>query len=52
VEGRETYNEVLVSIARQLDATSARSVLRDNTSRLFGLASVDDAQARRPPGSG
>ena len=40
VEGRQTYNEVLLAIARKLDAASARLVLRDNTSRLFGLASA------------
>jgi predicted TIM-barrel fold metal-dependent hydrolase len=40
VEGRQTYNEVLLAIARELDAAAARMVLRDNTSRLFGLVSA------------
>ena len=40
VEGRQTYNEVLLAIARELDPAAARMVLRDNTSRLFGLVSA------------
>jgi Tat protein secretion system quality control protein TatD with DNase activity len=46
VEGRQTYNQVLVAVARGLGPAAARKVLRDNTSRLFGLT----AGAR--PGSG
>jgi predicted TIM-barrel fold metal-dependent hydrolase len=46
VEGRQTYNEVLLAVARELDATSARMVLRDNTSRLFGLTGASAADAR------
>jgi hypothetical protein len=40
VEGRQTYNQVLLAIAGQLDPAAARKVLRDNTSRLFGLVSA------------
>ena len=40
VEGRQTYNEVLLALARELDPAAARMVLRDNTSRLFGLVSA------------
>ena len=40
VEGRQTYNEVLLAIARGLDPPAARMVLRDNTTRLFGLVSA------------
>jgi predicted TIM-barrel fold metal-dependent hydrolase len=40
VEGRQTYNEVLLAIARELDPAAARMVLRDNSSRLFGLVSA------------
>jgi hypothetical protein len=45
VEGRQTYNEVLLAIARELDAAAARMVLRDNTSRLFGLGGAAAAAA-------
>jgi hypothetical protein len=45
VEGRQTYNEVLLAIARELDAAAARMVLRDNTSRLFGLCGAAAAAA-------
>jgi hypothetical protein len=44
VEGRQTYNEVLLAIARELDAASARMVLRDNTSRLFRLGGTAAAE--------
>jgi hypothetical protein len=40
VEGRQTYNEVLLALARELDPAAARMVLRDNTRRLFGLVSA------------
>jgi predicted TIM-barrel fold metal-dependent hydrolase len=46
VEGRQTYNEVLLAVARQLDPAAARRVLRDNTTRLFGLAGAAAAGAR------
>jgi predicted TIM-barrel fold metal-dependent hydrolase len=37
VEGRQTYNNALLSIARELDRDTVRQVFRDNTRRLFGL---------------
>jgi predicted TIM-barrel fold metal-dependent hydrolase len=40
VEGRQTYNEVLLALAHELDPAAARMVLRGNTSRLFGLVSA------------
>jgi hypothetical protein len=54
VEGRQTYNDVLLTLARELDAASARRVLRDNTSRLFGLgvAGTATAEPSARPGSG
>jgi hypothetical protein len=54
VEGRQTYNDVLLTLARELDAASARRVLRDNTSRLFGLgvAGAATAEPSARPGSG
>lgn len=45
VEGRQTYNEVLLTLARELDPAAARMVLRDNTSRLFGLGGAATAAA-------
>ena len=49
VEGRETYNQVLLAVARGLGEAAARKVLRDNTSRLFRLG-AEAVSAR--PGSG
>lgn len=37
VEGRETYNDGLLSLLRALDPVSARQVLGDNAKRLFNL---------------
>ena len=37
VEGRETYNQGLVSLVRALGARAARQVLGENARRLFGL---------------
>jgi predicted TIM-barrel fold metal-dependent hydrolase len=37
VEGRETYNDGMVALARALGPDAARQVLADNARRLFGL---------------
>jgi len=37
VEGRETYNQGLVSLVRALGPADARKVMSDNTRRVFGL---------------
>jgi hypothetical protein len=37
VEGRETYNQGLVSLVRALGPADARKVMTDNTRRAFAL---------------
>jgi hypothetical protein len=47
VEGRETYNEGLVSLVRALGPPDARKVMSDNTQRVFAL-NDESAIARWP----
>jgi hypothetical protein len=48
IEGRETYNQVLLRLAGTLDAEAARLVTGDNARRLFRATAIRRLPKRRP----